>query len=87
MGNLSTLASTRVCMLLALLVDALSVFCFSVVIGQKNGLGRQMGGFNPNAQAEQLSLPNQFVISKGGAYFFTPSISTLRTKIGTPPST
>ena len=75
-------------MLLALLVNTLSVFCFSVVIGQKNsGTGRQMGGFNPDAQGEELSLPNQFVISKGGAYFFTPSISTLRTEIGTPPST
>ena len=83
MGSLSPLASTRVCVLLAFLVNPLSVFCFLVVIGQKNSTGRQMGGFDPNAQANDLSLPVEFVISKGGAYFFTPSISTLKTKIGT----
>ena len=71
-------------MLLALHVNPLSVFCFSVVIGQLNSTVRQMGGFDPSAQANNLTLPVEFVISKGGAYFFTPSISTLRTKIGTP---
>ena len=42
-----------------------------------------MGGHDPRAQGSTLSLP-EFVVSKGGVYCFSPSISTLKTRIGIP---
>ena len=58
---------------------------FFIVIGQINGNERITGGYDPTAQTKNLGLPMQFVISKGGAYLFSPSISVLKTKIGIPP--
>ncbi|EJC98275.1 DyP-type peroxidase [Fomitiporia mediterranea MF3/22] len=54
---------------------------FDPIIGQKNGAEREMTGLNPNAQSQQTKLPFEFVQSKGGAYFFSPSISALTTKL------
>lgn len=34
-----------------------------------------------NDQTGTTTLPTEFVVSKGGAYFFTPSISALKTKL------
>ncbi|KAF8485531.1 Dyp-type peroxidase [Gautieria morchelliformis] len=56
---------------------------FDPIIGQKNGEARQTGGLDPKEQGANTSFPTQFVISKGGAYFFSPSLSVLRTRIGT----
>ncbi|KAF8480542.1 Dyp-type peroxidase [Gautieria morchelliformis] len=56
---------------------------FDPIIGQKNGQPRQTGGLDPKAQGANTSLPQQFVISKGGAYFFSPSLSVLKTRVGT----
>ncbi|KDQ59140.1 hypothetical protein JAAARDRAFT_57097 [Jaapia argillacea MUCL 33604] len=52
---------------------------FDPIIGQAAGAAaRTMSGDQPGSQASQLSLPIEFVISRGGEYFFTPSISALR---------
>jgi len=53
---------------------------FDPIIGQKNGQPREMAGVNASDQGQDLSLPIDFVVSKGGAYFFSPSISALKTK-------
>jgi Dyp-type peroxidase family len=39
---------------------------------------RELVGSNPAAQAKELTLHQEWVISKGGEYFFSPSISALR---------
>ena len=56
-----------------------------LVIGQNGGNpnGRFMGGYDLDAQGDLINLPMEFVISKGGAYLFSPSISTIKNKIGT----
>lgn len=49
------------------------------IIGQTNSAGvRHMPGTDPLSQGKDLTIPMQFVVSKGGEYFFAPSISTLR---------
>lgn len=52
------------------------------IIGQTTAGGlRVMSGTNPDpkAQSEDLSLTAEWVIPKGGEYFFAPSISALKT--------
>jgi Dyp-type peroxidase family len=39
---------------------------------------RELVGSNPAAQTKELTLHQEWVISKGGEYFFSPSISALR---------
>lgn len=46
------------------------------IIGQ--GSVRELVGTDPNAQTSELPLPTEWVISKGGEYFFSPSISALQ---------
>jgi len=46
------------------------------IIGQAST--RDLVGTDPNAQTKDLSLPTEWVISKGGEYFFSPSISALQ---------
>ncbi|KAF8751732.1 hypothetical protein RHS01_08434 [Rhizoctonia solani] len=50
---------------------------FDPIIGQKNGQSRETLG---TSAGSQLTLPRDFVISRGGEYFFSPSIKALKTK-------
>ena len=55
---------------------------FDPIIGQNgdgpNGIGpRSMVGANPNDQSATLPLPAEWVVPKGGEYFFSPSIPAL----------
>jgi len=53
---------------------------FDPIIGQINGQPRQVAGMDPTDQSKNLTLPSDFVVSRGGAYFFSPSITALKTK-------
>ena len=39
-----------------------------------------MSGTNPKSQKAEIDLPQEWVVSKGGEYFFTPSLPTLKSK-------
>ena len=39
-----------------------------------------MSGTNPNDQSKVLPLPIEWVVPKGGEYFFVPSITALQNK-------
>lgn len=49
---------------------------FDAIIGQ--GSSRSIVGFDPNNPEKSLPLPEEWVVSKGGEYFFSPSISALQ---------
>ena len=50
---------------------------FDPLIGQKGNASRAMA--DPLAENNQINLgSNRFVVPKGGEYFFSPSISTIR---------
>lgn len=53
---------------------------FDPIIGQNGNLDRTVTGTNPTVQGNNLTLPDDFVVSKGGEYFFSPSLSALKTK-------
>ncbi|KAB5592132.1 Peroxidase 2 [Ceratobasidium theobromae] len=48
---------------------------FDPIIGQANGLPRETLG---SSEGPRMTLPIDFVISRGGEYFFSPSIDALR---------
>ncbi|KAL1597921.1 hypothetical protein SLS60_008409 [Paraconiothyrium brasiliense] len=50
---------------------------FDPIIGQVHGEVRAMTGANDDATANSLPLDRQWVQSKGGEYFFSPSIEAL----------
>ncbi|KAI0077314.1 peroxidase TAP [Panus rudis PR-1116 ss-1] len=52
---------------------------FDPIIGQVTSGTRSITGTDPNAQTTPLPLPAEWVVSKGGEYFFSPSIPALRT--------
>ncbi|EJD06642.1 Dyp-type peroxidase [Fomitiporia mediterranea MF3/22] len=54
---------------------------FDPIIGQKNGQARETAGLQIDNQSANTTLPIEFVVSKGGAYFFSPSITALKTKL------
>lgn len=43
-----------------------------------NNEEREMVGFDPTALEEDLDFTAEWVISRGGEYFFSPSISALK---------
>jgi len=54
---------------------------FDPIIGQNGNNSRVMAGTNPSSQGTDLTLPIDFVVPKGGAYFFVPPISALQTTL------
>ncbi|RDX44006.1 Dyp-type peroxidase [Lentinus brumalis] len=54
---------------------------FDPIIGQQSNLApRTLSGTDPNNQGANLSLPTEWVVPKGGEYFFAPSIPALKSK-------
>ncbi|KAI0636148.1 peroxidase TAP [Trametes polyzona] len=54
---------------------------FDAIIGQTNDSStRTINGMDPKNPSGSLSLPVEWVVPKGGEYFFVPSIPALRTK-------
>jgi Dyp-type peroxidase family len=52
---------------------------FDAIIGQaSNPASRTLTGTNPSSQNSELALPAQWVVPKGGEYFFSPSIPALK---------
>ena len=52
---------------------------FDPLIGQDGNTPRTMAGADPLNPDKQFNLgSNRFVVPKGGEYFFSPSISTIR---------
>ncbi|KAI8946060.1 Dyp-type peroxidase [Xylaria longipes] len=49
----------------------------------QHGMIRQMVGANPKKPDETLILDQKWVIPRGGEYFFSPSLSALKSKFGT----
>ena len=49
-------------------------------VGQNHGQTREVFSADPTLE-NALKLPFDFVVPKGGAYFFVPSITTLKTKL------
>jgi Dyp-type peroxidase family len=56
---------------------------FDPIIGTNgsSAAGRETFGTNPQQQAAPLNLPAEWVVPKGGAYFFSPPISALTGKL------
>ncbi|EJD48669.1 DyP-type peroxidase [Auricularia subglabra TFB-10046 SS5] len=48
---------------------------FDPIVGQNFGGPRNVTGLDPNDTHKQLTLPLEFVVSRGGEYFFSPPIS------------
>ena len=54
------------------------------IIGQTSDAAPVLIGIDPKSQVSPLSIPdekNQWVVSKGGEYFFSPSIPALKDTI------
>lgn len=52
---------------------------FDPIIGQTNADGpRTTLGIQPQSQSTDTTLPTEWVVPKGGEYFFTPSIPALK---------
>jgi hypothetical protein len=52
---------------------------FDPIIGQTTNLApRVLSGTNPSDQNATLSLSEQWVVTRGGEYFFSPSIPALK---------
>lgn len=50
-------------------------------VNQNNPPSRSLVGTDPNDQAHSLELPINWVVPKGGEYFFSPSISALKSTL------
>jgi hypothetical protein len=48
------------------------------MLGANNGKPRVVSGMNPFDPEQDIALPFDFIVSRGGDYFFSPSISALK---------
>lgn len=51
---------------------------FDPIIGANHGQARVMSGYDIDDASRSLTLLQDFVVSRGGEYFFSPSIEALR---------
>ncbi|KAF7291871.1 Peroxidase 2 [Mycena indigotica] len=56
---------------------------FDPIIGASAGASRAVNGLDPTSSASSLTMTTDFVVSRGGEYFFSPSISALATVLST----
>nr|WAW38281.1 DyP-type peroxidase [Auricularia auricula-judae] len=54
---------------------------YDPIVGQNLGSARNVTGLDPNDTHKQLTLPLEFVVSRGGEYFFSPPISAFTGKL------
>lgn len=50
---------------------------FDPIIGANHGQQRFTQGLDPANQTRNITLPLDFIISRGGEYFFSPSLSAI----------
>ncbi|KAJ7624896.1 fungal peroxidase [Roridomyces roridus] len=50
---------------------------FDPIIGANKGANRTVGGLDPTDPSRTITLITDFVVSRGGEYFFSPSLSAL----------
>ncbi|KAJ7590005.1 dye-decolorizing peroxidase precursor [Mycena floridula] len=55
---------------------------FDPITGANQGAARNVTGLDPNSANGVITLQTDFVISRGGEYFFSPPISALLTPLG-----
>ncbi|KAJ7589975.1 DyP-type peroxidase [Mycena floridula] len=55
---------------------------FDPIIGANEGAARPVTGLDPNSADGTITLQTDFVVSRGGEYFFSPPISALLTPLG-----
>ncbi|KAJ7641153.1 hypothetical protein FB45DRAFT_899535, partial [Roridomyces roridus] len=51
---------------------------FDPIVGENGGSPRAVFGLDPKNSTKATMLPMDFVVSRGGEYFFSPSISAIR---------
>ncbi|KAJ7636985.1 fungal peroxidase [Roridomyces roridus] len=51
---------------------------FDPIVGENGGSPRAVFGLDPKNSTKATTLPMDFVVSRGGEYFFSPSISAIR---------
>ncbi|KAK0472318.1 hypothetical protein IW261DRAFT_1424376 [Armillaria novae-zelandiae] len=67
------------------LCDTTATPGFDPIIGQAGNAGiRMLSGTDPADANDELTLTEEFVVSRGGEYFFTPSINSLKETFARP---
>ncbi|KAJ7725949.1 fungal peroxidase [Mycena metata] len=51
------------------------------IVGQNSGAPRVVGGLDPTNSTKTTTLTTDFIISRGGEYFFSPSLSAIASKL------
>jgi hypothetical protein len=51
------------------------------IIGALAGAPRVISGLDPTNAAKTVTLTTDFVVSRGGEYFFSPSLSAIASKL------
>ncbi|GJJ07940.1 hypothetical protein Clacol_002147 [Clathrus columnatus] len=54
---------------------------FDPIVGENGGQSRVVTGLYPDNASQSLTMPMDFVISRGGEYFFSPPISALKGRL------
>ncbi|KAF8582001.1 DyP-type peroxidase [Ramaria rubella] len=54
---------------------------FDPIVGANGGQSRTVAGLDPTDQSKSMTLVQDFVVSRGGEYFFSPSLSALKGRL------